>query len=90
MCTTGRLGNRTDRAADREDSSAATNTCALRLRPAMCALRTGSVDQTDVISMSSRNDAALRGNSNKASMSWAGNLFYSPAAKFDFGGIGLR
>jgi hypothetical protein len=37
MCTIGRLGNRTDRAADREDSSAATNLWATTA-PCLCAV----------------------------------------------------
>lgn len=48
---------------------------------------TGTVRSTFMVSSSSfDNDAALTGGGvNKQSMSWAGNLFYSPAPKLDLG-----
>ena len=59
--------------------------------PCLCAVSELARGSYLVISTSPlENDVALTGSINKASMSWAGNLFYSPAAKFDLGGIVLR
>ena len=48
---------------------------------------TGTVRSTFMVSTASfDNDAALTGSGvNKQSISWAGNLFYSPAPKLDLG-----